>query len=431
MPFYKVDTDSGRINLYFEEIPSYAARNLLKANGWWWDPDGQCWWNHISGTSQIFAEKLCPETPKTTSQQSAMEGLFQKGSCGRSAAWLLSQTGYLIIGGNGEIKGYDYDQRDSSPWSQIRDQIRHIKIRDGITSIGKRAFYCFSNLEEVELSDSVISIGDRAFSRCYNLKFIRLSQNLEHIGSQAFRDCTSLREIHLPETVSEIGEDCFKNWKATQTIYRLQRGRYTGRLTELPFSPDTAHSSSQEIYFEDFVTVTTNSYCVNNGHDFENVQAKVNILCRDGTVRTVTVPAGYCKTCKKYFIGLWQFENLRKIGVLLCRLVDETSTSGAKGSVFYSGLSPESLLKQYGYSVNSVENLSDEQRRQILVCLVESGICPRQKITSHLSWLIQSREGRADLMNAVSKWKADRSFIDSYKIGSGRVVAMRSLRTRR
>ena len=62
---------------------------------------------------------------------------------------------------------------------------------------------------------------------------------------------------------------------------------------------------------------------------------------------------------------------------------------------------------------------------------MESGICTKQKIISHLSWLIQSREGRMDLVNAVYKWSADRKFVDSYKMGSGKAVVMKALRVRR
>ena len=111
-------------------------------------------------------------------------------------------------------------------------------------------------------------------------------------------------------------------------------------------------------------------------------------------------------------------------------MVHEKYQQTGSSADFYDSLSPESILKQSGYSVGAKDDLTDEQRRQILICLMESGICSKQKITSHLSWLIQSREGRMDLVNAVYKWTTDRGFVDSYKMGSGRVVAMKALRVR-
>ena len=249
---------------------------------------------------------------------------------------------------------------------------------------------------------------------------------------QAFRDCIAISEIHIPYSVVELGEDCFKNWNLNQKIYRLQKNIYTGKIEEtIILLKKSGAEAVQEIYFEDFVTVTFNNYCVNQGHYFENIQAKVNILQRDGNLLTITIPAGYCQTCKKYFIGYWQFEKIKKMGVLLCRMTHEESNSHDDTTGFYVDLSPESILKQYGYSVNANNNLTEEQRQQLLICLVESGICSKQKIANHLTWLIKTRRNQADLVNAISKWKVDRDFIDSYKMGTGRVVGMRALRIRR
>lgn len=212
----------------------------------------------------------------------------------------------------------------------------------------------------------------------------------------------------------------------------MQTDSRTGNSVERVYTPSGSDINNlSEICFEDFVCVTTNNYCLRSGHIFENIQAKVCLLRHDGSLKIVTIPAGFCCSCKKYSIGRWQFEELRKTGVLLCRVVQESSYQKGGGHDYYSDLSPESILKQYGYSVSATDGLSDEQRQQILVCLMESGICSKQKITAHLSWLIQSREGRTDLLDAVWKWKSDRNFVDLYKLGEARVVAMRSLKVKR
>lgn len=242
---------------------------------------------------------------------------------------------------------------------------------------------------------------------------------------------TALQEIHIPLSVAEIGEACFADWKENQKIYQAIKDGQTGKVVErLRKTKTTEPDAVMPIYFEDFVTVTTNNYCVNNGHEFESIRALVQILTRDGNLKPMTIPAGYCHTCGKYFIGYWQYESLRKLGVIMCRMIHEYYPKTGLPGDYYDSLSPESIMKQSGYSVSAKDNLTDEQRRQILICLMESGICSKYKITSHLSWLIQSREGRVDLMNAVYKWTDDRNFTDAYKMGSGRIVAMGVLKAR-
>ena len=433
MPFYKVSEKTGRIRIYFEDFPSVAVRSFLKANRWRWDPNEKCWWNFDNDVSRRVAKDLCPYSKEPVSCQSQERvQIFRKGTCGPSAIWMLSCLGRLMIAGKGEITGYDFDRYESSPLYSIREQVRSIKILDGITVIGKRAFFDFSNLVKVELPDSIISIQNHAFNKCSKLSELRMSEKLECLGIRTFMDCTALKEIRLPFTVKEIGEDCFKNWTDEQKIYQLQIDEKTGKPTYMEYVAFSGNgNASAEICFEDFVMVSTNNYCVQSGHIYENIQAQVNILRRDGSIKSVIVPAGYCKTCKKYTMGAWQVEKLRRLGIILCRVVKTQTVNEGTEYDFYGGLSAESILKQYGYSVNSTDELTDEQRKQLLACLMESGICTKQKITSHLSWLIQSREGREELKNAIDKWKMDREFADGYRIGEGRLVAMRALKIRK
>lgn len=431
MPFYKISEETGRIEIYFENFPSNSTRQFLKENRWRWNPTKKCWWNFDNDHSRKIAEKLCPTTIKPIKKQQKEEGMLQKGICGLSAFWAVINERSLIIAGSGEITGYGYDQRECSPWHDVRDKIQDIKVLNGITTIGKRAFYDFSNLLTVELSGTITSIQDYAFSGCRKLESIRLPNYLRELGMRAFRGCTSLRELHIPQSVEIIGGDCFQNWTPQQTIYRTKRDVRTGQYIETAYSPNSTQDGTvSEIFFEDFVAVTTNNHCVQSGHIVETIQAKVNVLRRDGTVQAVMLPARYCQICKKYTIGAWQFEKLKSLGVIMCRIVHETAVNGNSSGNFYSDLSPESILKQYGYSVNAADDLSEEQRRQILVNLMETGICKQTQILSHLSWLIQTREGRADLLDAVWKWKNDRDFVDSYQMGTGRVVAIRSLKVR-
>lgn len=412
------------------------ARTIDAKKSWVYFRSEPC---QIKSFAIIEKRKKAPskkQISRITSQNTAQK-IKQKSSlspnrfCGPSAIWSLSETGVLRITGSGIVTGYNYDKLHLIPWFDHRNEISEIVVDSGITSIGKRIFYNLPNLLDVYLADTITTIEEKAFSKCYKLRSIYFSKNLEVIGNQALRDCTSLKSIRLPSTISSIGQDCFMNWLPTQKIYMEETEDSNGNNKEIVRYPNYFNAmSSPEIYFEDFVTVTNNIFCIVNNHQFEDIQARVNILLRDGDIRTYTIPAGYCKDCNKYFIRTDQFDNLRKIGILLCRMVHEKHIQNNTSYNFYDTLSSESIMKQYGYSVSAKDDLTDIQRKQILIYLMESNIFSRQKIVNHLSWLIQQAQKRTDMISAVSKWTYDRSFVESYQMGSAKIVSMRSLRIR-
>ena len=118
-------------------------------------------------------------------------------------------------------------------------------IPDGVTSIGKRAFFDCENLTSVVIGDSVTTIGDEAFYYCESLTSVTVDENNEtyksvdgnlyskdgktliqyaigkadtefiipddvtHIGYRAFSDCSSLTSINIPDSVTHIGKFAF------------------------------------------------------------------------------------------------------------------------------------------------------------------------------------------------------------------------------
>ena len=62
-----------------------------------------------------------------------------------------------------------------NPWYGIKDKINSVSIEDGITSIGKDAFYECAKLSDVTIADSVTTIEEEAFSVFVNLLFAELS----------------------------------------------------------------------------------------------------------------------------------------------------------------------------------------------------------------------------------------------------------------
>ena len=113
-------------------------------------------------------------------------------------------------------------------------------------------------------------------------------------------------------------------------------------------------------------------------------------------------------------------------------MVKDEKTYIADYKNIFSGkqLTPESILKQYGYNVSQQENLSKEQRWKILEMILDNGICPKPKMISLLDYHIRMREKQNTNMYdvAISKWETDRDHIEKYRIDSKRKVSVKSIR---
>ena len=108
------------------------------------------------------------------------------------------------------------------------------------------------------------------------------------------------------------------------------------------------------------------------------------------------------------------YEKLRQQGVPLCRVIDE-EIFRTKWHLIKNGmdLNEESVLHQYGYSVNQKDNLSDIQRREILSKVIDEGLYTVPGLKSFLDWLIErARKARnRNMDSAIEKWQSDRNWI--------------------
>lgn len=86
--------------------------------------------------------------------------------------------------------------------------IRAIRLHDGMTAIGNRAFIA-STLDHIVLPSSLKSIGTEAFAEGKNLETVKIEDGLERIGQAAFYDCAKLRTLHIPRSVTYIGRRAF------------------------------------------------------------------------------------------------------------------------------------------------------------------------------------------------------------------------------
>lgn len=153
-------------------------------------------------------------------------------------------TRTLIISGTGAMP--DFATISDSPWgalswNEVRQYIKNIVVENGVTSIGKYAFYpcqyvtnvtigsgvasigqgafrLCAQLETINIPGNVKTIANSAFSECTKLSSVTLNEGLETIMSDAFIECSSLTKIHIPQSVTTIGYNPFDECSNLTTI---------------------------------------------------------------------------------------------------------------------------------------------------------------------------------------------------------------------
>ncbi len=184
-----------------------------------------------------------------------------------------------------------------------------------------------------------------------------------------------------------------------------------------------------KINFADFV-VKCNVFKCNANHEIEQVQAVVDIMTPSGNIISEKISAGYCLICKCYFILETDYNHLREKGILLCQqLTYEAYRKNGLAIMNGEELKPESLLHQSGYNVSANDDLSSNQRQEILRRVVDNGLYTISGICSHLDWLIgrNNKVRNRDMSSAIAKWKEDRMFISNYNVDKQRKVKINSL----
>lgn len=138
------------------------------------------------------------------------------GTCGDSLTWKLSCDSVLTISGTGEMT--KFESYSAVPWYSKTGSITSVVIEEGVTSIGRDAFYSCSRLASVTIPNSVTRIGSNAFEYCISLTSIELPNSLTSIEYGVFWGCTNLTSILIPNSVTSIGWDAFYGCRSLTSI---------------------------------------------------------------------------------------------------------------------------------------------------------------------------------------------------------------------
>ena len=165
------------------------------------------------------------------------------------------------------------------------------------------------------------------------------------------------------------------------------------------------------VNYDNFFVYAEEIPCKAKGHLYEKIRAAIPIRNHEGNAVKMIIPARYCEKCCVYYISNEIYNKIRRYGWPLCKVVSYDEYSRFRNS--NNSWAEESTLKLLGYTVNTKDNLSDEQRQLILNYAIALNIMTKYEIIDFLRWLIDSRWNKNNMYNAIIKWKNDIRYLQS------------------
>ena len=129
----------------------------------------------------VCHEQLFPKTMKRYILLIVLS-IFSLNAIHAEITWNLSDDGTLTISGT-DMPNYS---TNNQPWKSQKGAIQKVVIENGVTNIGRYAFYACNNLIAVAIPNSVTSIGEYAFYGCSGLTSITIPNSVTSIEAFAF-----------------------------------------------------------------------------------------------------------------------------------------------------------------------------------------------------------------------------------------------------
>ena len=157
----------------------------------------------------------------------------QSGETGQ-LSWLYDPKEQLLtLSGTGALPDYPIAE---TPWHELREHIKAIVLREGVTRIGDYAFYDCTALTSVEIPEGVRQIGESAFACCQSLESVTIPGSVTEIGEGAFESCDSMMVLELASGLKCVGAFAFSECVALRelvlpnTVERIERSAFAGTM---------------------------------------------------------------------------------------------------------------------------------------------------------------------------------------------------------
>jgi len=133
------------------------------------------------------------------------------------------ENGTLTITGTGDMENYEY--QSYAPWYSERYNVTNIVIGEGITSIGKFAFYNFTKVVSVTVPSTITKVSSYIFAEAHALKSVTLPDAVTSLPYAAFASCYNL------ESFTANGLTMLGDYSLSST--KLKSFRINSKLTSI------------------------------------------------------------------------------------------------------------------------------------------------------------------------------------------------------
>ena len=289
------------------------------------------------------------------------------------------------------------------------------------------SFYC-SECDSYGIKDSLYDFIKNGIIYDEPISIIRVNNtnnydlrnnfNFNHMSHNVYDKIIKLNDIEIR---SRYCEDCDMYSIKEDIFYKYFSNDFAGRVI---YNQDNKKISiPKEINF----FIKMNSFrCKSLSHSIEEVTAIVKVFDKiKEEIIDVEINAYYCNNCNLYYIYESEYKLLLRYGIPTCPIYEEIKYYNSKKIENYSS---ESLLRQFGYNVNSQEDLSNYERQKTIKRVIENGIMSKNEVLSLLNFLVSSRKNLLNMQNAVSKWKKDIEYTRELKVDNVRKVEVGAFR---
>lgn len=97
-------------------------------------------------------------------------------------------------------------------------QITSVTFNEGLTHIGRNAFWCCFDTEFSTFPATIKYIGFDSFNSCNKLVDLVLPEGCTVVESSAFSWCTEMKRIEIPSTITTLGKQAFMGTKELEYV---------------------------------------------------------------------------------------------------------------------------------------------------------------------------------------------------------------------